>query len=32
MGYIEQFATYVPAAGHSGRRILADISSIASCG
>ena len=32
VGYIEQFATYVPAADHSGRRIVADISSIASRG
>ena len=30
VGYIEQFATYAPAAGHNGRRIVADISSIAS--
>ena len=32
VGYVEQFATYVPAAGHSGRQIVADISSIASRG
>ena len=32
VGYIEQFATYVPASGHSGRRIVADIASIASRG
>ena len=30
VGYIEQFATYVPASGHSGRRVVADIASIAS--
>ena len=30
--YIEQFATYVPASGDSGRRIVADIASIASRG
>lgn len=32
VGYVEQFATYVPPAGHSGRQIVADISSIASRG
>ena len=32
VGYVEQFATYVPAAGHSGRQIVADIASIASRG
>ena len=32
VGYVEQFATYVPAAMHGGRRIVADISSIASQG
>ena len=32
VGYIEQFATYVPAADDSGRRIIADISSIVSRG
>jgi hypothetical protein len=29
VGYIEQFATYLPPAGHSGRQIIADIASIA---
>ena len=32
VGYIEQFATYVPPTGRSGRRIVADIASIASRG
>jgi hypothetical protein len=32
VGYIEQFAAYIPPAGQSGRRIVADISSIASPG
>jgi len=32
VGYVEQFATYVPAAGHSGRQVVADIASIASRG
>ena len=32
VGYVEQFATYMPAAGHSGRQIVADIASIASRG
>lgn len=32
VGYIEQFATYLPATGQRGRRIVADISSIASRG
>jgi hypothetical protein len=30
IGYIEQFAAYVPPAGHSGSQIVADVSSIAS--
>ena len=30
VGYVEQFATYIPAAGNSGRDVVADISSIAS--
>ena len=30
VGYIEQFATYIPAAGNSDRQVVADISSIAS--
>ena len=32
VGYVEQFATYLPPAGHSGRQIIADIASIASRG
>jgi hypothetical protein len=32
VGYVEQFATYVPAVGHGGRQIVADTSSIASRG
>ena len=32
IGYVEQFATYVPAGGDSGRQIVADIASIASRG
>ena len=32
VGYVEQFATYVPAAGRSGRQVVADIASIASRG
>ena len=32
VGYVEQFATYIPPAGHSGRRIVGDIASIASRG
>jgi hypothetical protein len=29
---VEQFATYIPVAGHSDRQVVADISSIASRG
>ena len=32
VGYIEQFATYIPVAGNSDRDVVADISSIASRG
>jgi len=32
VGYVEQFATYIPAAGNSDRDVIADISSIASRG
>ena len=32
VGYVEQFATYIPAAGNSDRQVVADISSIASRG
>jgi hypothetical protein len=32
VGYVEQFATYIPPAGNSDRDVVADISSIASRG
>jgi hypothetical protein len=32
VGYVEQFATYIPAAGNSDRQVVADIASIASRG
>ncbi len=32
VGYVEQFATYIPAAGNSNRDVVADIASIASRG
>lgn len=32
VGYVEQFATYIPPSGNSDRDVVADISSIASRG